>query len=208
MHYGFFLFFQRSDLVKAFTLIESVRYVLDLWNEIYMCHSELWLFKCSTMSESWCFFIQRNGSICIICGLTFTVHHCVNYMSFDCYNIISFFYVLWIFHCLYYMQYIKEMTFPKNVHILWNHHFVCDDTLHIGLPRLDILIFLSKHELHDFKLWYALIIAQVFQWPVWLLLWMFEWGLSDFISVFTNEYSKSQDVIILKPLQVIIYFLL
>lgn len=85
VHYGIFLFFQLSDLVNTFTLIESVRYILDLWNEIYMCHSGLWLFKCSTVSESWCFFIQRNGSICIICGLTFTVHHCVNYMSFDCY---------------------------------------------------------------------------------------------------------------------------
>lgn len=104
VHYGIFLFFQLSDLVNTFTLIESVRYILDLWNEIYMSHSGLWLFKCSTVSESWCFLIQRNGSICIICGLTFTVHHCVNYMSFDC------FYVLWIFHFLYYMQYIQVMS--------------------------------------------------------------------------------------------------
>lgn len=57
-----------------------------------------------------CSIIQRNRSVCIICGLTFNVHHCVNYISFDCFKIISFFLCFVNIPFLYYMQYIKVMS--------------------------------------------------------------------------------------------------
>ena len=104
MHYGFFLFFQLSDLVKAFTLIESVRYILDLWWNIYV---SFWTLVVQMFYREWILMFHHSEKWVYLYHL---------WLNFYCTSLCELhelwllFYVLWIFHFLYYMQYIKVMS--------------------------------------------------------------------------------------------------